>query len=130
MRDNRKEAHCPWASLCDAAGAISQPAVSRGIVVGVSDVACMAVVCHDNVYRDARFDGDGVDLLAEDSVEALRKVGDSSCKRVLVDNCVFQSNSKGVVSVGSTLAGACGDKAVKGPGFEDGVELRAAVFSP
>ena len=34
------------------------------------------------------------------------------------------------MSVGSPLAGACDDEAVKSPGFEDGVELRASVFSP
>ena len=89
VRNDRKEAHCPGASLCDAAGAIPQSAVSCGVVVGVSDVACMAVVCHDDVDRDACFDVDRVNLLAEDSVEALRKVGDSPCKRVLVDYCVF-----------------------------------------
>ena len=89
VRYNRKEAHCPGASLCDTAGAIPQSAVSCGVVVGVRDVACVAVVCHDDVNRDACFDGDRVNLLAEDSVEALRKVGDSSCKGVLVDNCVF-----------------------------------------
>ena len=109
MRYNRKEAHCPGASLCDTAGAIHQSAVSCGVVVGVRDVACVAVVCHDDVNMDACFDGNKVYLLAEDSVEALRTVGDSSCERVLVDNCVFQSNSKSVVSVGSPLAGACGD---------------------
>ena len=130
VRDNRKEAHCPGASLCDTAGAIPQSAVACGVVVGVRDVACVAVVCHDDVDRDACFDGDRVYLLAEDSVEALRKVGDSSCEKVLVDNCVFQSNSKSVVSVGSTLAGTCGDKAVQGPWFEDWVELGTAVFGP
>ena len=71
VRDNGKEAHSPWTSLCDAAGAIPQPAVSCGVVVGVNDVACMTIVCHDNVNRDAGFDGDRVDLLAEDAVEAL-----------------------------------------------------------
>ena len=34
------------------------------------------------------------------------------------------------MAVGRPLAGACGDKAVESPGFEDGVELRATVFSP
>ena len=32
------------------------------------------------------------------------------------------------MAVGRSLARACGDKAVEGPGFEDGVELRASVF--
>ena len=130
VRYNRKEAHCPGASLCDTAGAIPQSAVTCGVVVGVRDVACVAVVCHDDVDRDACFDGDRVNLLAEDPVEALREVGDSSSEGVLVDNCVFQSNSKSVVSVGGTLAGSSGDKAVQGPWFEDWVELRASVFGP
>ena len=34
------------------------------------------------------------------------------------------------MSVGSSLAGACGNKAVHGPWFEDRVELRAAVLCP
>ena len=49
---------------------------------------------------------------------------------MLVDNCVFKSDGEGVVAIGRSLARACGDKAVEGPGFEDGVELRAAVFGP
>jgi hypothetical protein len=71
VRDDGEEAHCPRTSLRDAAGAVPQPAISCRVVVSVNDVACMTVVSHDDVDRDAGFDGNRVDLLAEDAVEAL-----------------------------------------------------------
>ena len=93
MRCVRKEAHCPGTSLCDTACAVPQSAISCGVVICVCDVACVAVVCHYDVNWDSSFGGDWVGLLAEDSVEALGEVGDSPCKGVLVDNCMFQSDS-------------------------------------
>jgi hypothetical protein len=65
-----------------SAGLVCREAVWTASLVVVRDVACVAVVCHDDVNWDACFDGERVDLLAEGSVEALRKVGDSSCERV------------------------------------------------
>ena len=99
-------------------------------MVSVSDVSCVAVVCHDDVNRNAGFDGDWIDLLAEDSVEALGEVSDSSSKRVLVDNCMFQSNCESVVSVGCSLSRTSSNEAVHGPWLEDWVEWGAAVFRP
>ena len=64
VRYNRKEAHCPGASLCDTACAVPQSAIFCGVVICVCDVACVAVVCHDDVDWDACFNGDWVDLLA------------------------------------------------------------------
>ena len=64
MSYDRKGSHCPWASLRDAACALSQSAVASWVVVGVSDVARVSVVSHDDVDWDACFDGDRADLLA------------------------------------------------------------------
>ena len=130
MRYDRKEAHCPGASLCDAACAVPQAAITSGVVVGVGDVSSVTVVCHYDVNLDSRFNGDWVDLLAKDSVEALGEVRDSSCKRMLVDNCMFQSDSECIMSVCCSLTGTGSNEAVHGPWFEDWVELGAAVFSP
>ena len=99
-------------------------------MVCVSDVAGVAVVSHNDVNRDASFDGDWVDLLAEDTVEALREVGDSSREWVLVDDCVFQSDSECVMSISCSLSRPGSDEAVHGPWFEDWVELGASVFGP
>ena len=123
MRCDRKEAHCPGASLCDTACAIPQPAIPSGVVVSVDDVAGVSVVCHYDENWDASFDGDWVDLLAEDSVEALGEVGDSPCEGMLVDDCMFQSDSECVMSISCSLSRACSDEAVHGPWFEDWVKL-------
>ena len=127
---DRKESHCPWATLCDAACAVPEAAISCGVVVCVSDVAGVAVVCHNDVNRDASFDGDWVDLLAEDPVETLGAVSDSSRERMLVDDCVFQSDSESVMSISCSLSWASSNEAVHGPWFEYWVELGAPVFSP
>ena len=50
---DRKASHCPRASLCNAACAIPESAVSCRIVVGVGDVARVAVVGHDDVDWNA-----------------------------------------------------------------------------
>ena len=99
-------------------------------MVCVGDVASVAVVCHNNVDRNAGFDGDWVDLLTEDSVEALREVSDSSRKRVLVDDCMFESDSECIVSVGCSLSWTGSDEAVHGPWLENWVEWGAPVFRP
>jgi len=99
-------------------------------VICVGDVASVAVVCHDDVDWYAGLNGDWVNLLAEDSVEALREVSDSSGKRVLVDDCMFESDSECIVSVSCSLSWTGSDEAVHGPRFEDWVELGAAVFGP
>ena len=130
MRYDRKGAHCPGASLCDTACAVPQSAVSCGVVVCAGDVASVAVVCHYDVNWDSSFDGDWADLLAENSVEALGEVSDSSCKGMLVDNCMFQSDSECIMSVGCSLSWTGSNEAVHGPWFEDWVELGATVFSP
>ena len=75
------------------------------IVIGVSDVASVAVVCHDDVDWYAGFNGDWVNLLAEDSVEALREVSDSSRKRVLVDDCMFESDRDIIMPASGPLTG-------------------------
>ena len=99
-------------------------------MVSVSDVSCVAVVCHDDVNRNAGFDGDWIDLLAEDSVEALGKVCDSSRKRVLVDDCMFESDRETVMSVSGSLAGTGREQAVVCPRFGNGIQLFAAARSP
>ena len=117
---DRKESHCPWATLRDAACAVPEATISCGIVVCVSDVAGVAVVCHNDVNRDASFDGDWVDLLAEDPVEALGEVSDSSCKRMLVVDCVFQSGSECVVC---PSAAPCPGPAVMRPSIAHGLNI-------
>ena len=130
MGYDREESHCPRAALCDAACAVPKAAISCGIVVRVSDVAGVAVVCHNDVNRDASFDGNWVDLLAEDSIEALREVSDPSCKRVVVDNGMFESDCESVVSIGCSLSRTGSNEAVHGPWLENWVELGATVFRP
>ena len=50
-------------------------AVARGVVIGRSDVASVAVVGENDFDGGASFDCDGVDLLSQDAVEALSQIG-------------------------------------------------------